>query len=154
MEVWEYALDTAMAELQGGAAPWRINASAAKALREDHYAKGFKEAYATNPGAWPGAAFKVLRMARCAGTLAGLLAEWKGGDPLTGEITLTHLLASMAVVKAGCGKGSRVSRGKPCEYVQPSADAMALLASVCKDFGIGRATRPDRRPARPARRRP
>jgi hypothetical protein len=125
-----------MAALQGGAAPWRIQPKAAKKLRNEHYAKGFKESYQNCMDAWLKDAFKVLRMARCAGMLAGLVAEWKGcGNPLQDEVNLTQLLAAMAMVKAGCADPG--FRGKPCEYVTPDESAIDLLKSVWSDIGIG-----------------
>ena len=152
MAVWEEALNSAVRELEKGARPWKIEPDSLSRLRDTHFKRGFRESYEKTPEKWPKQKSKVLRMAKWAGMLAGLLAEWKTGNPQKTTITLLHLLAAMAIVKPGCGGDKPVkvanptggrkktppmkTEGKPCQRTTIGKKAKAFLKARMKEFEV------------------
>lgn len=149
MEVWEEALDRSLLELAAGALPWQIEPAALKELRDVHFKEGFRDTCGNDPDEWAKRRDRVLRMAKCAGMLAALLADWKTGDPLKEKVTIVHLLAAMAVVRPGCGddppvheafakaaESKIVFMGKPCQRTVISPEAKVLLLQKMAEFEV------------------
>jgi hypothetical protein len=149
MEVWEQALQSSLDELQAAARPWQIEPAALTELRDVHFKGGFQGTVANSVDEWNKRKDRVLRMAKYAGALAALFADWKTGNPSTGKITIVHLLAAMAIVKPGCGQDSPANTtatasggspivilGKPCHRTVISAEAKVLLREKMVEFEV------------------
>jgi hypothetical protein len=149
MAVWEDALQNALDELQAAARPWQIEPAALTELRDVHFRGGFEDTIGNDVAEWTKRRDRVLRMAKYAGMLAALLADWRTGKPSNGRILIVHLLAAMAIVKPGCGHDSPANTthtakggspivilGKPCHRTVISAAAKALLREKMTEFEV------------------
>jgi hypothetical protein len=95
------ALDEVIGAMNDGARPWALGPAAAQRIR-DAYRPDF-EAQFRRPLAWERESVKVLRLARWAGAVAGLLAETEAGpEAQPGMVPPDHALVGTLAAQHAC----------------------------------------------------
>jgi len=95
------ALGEVVEAMNDGARPWTLGPAAAQRIR-DAYRPDF-EAQFRRPRAWERESVKVLRLARWAGAVAGLLAETEAGpETQPGLVPPDHALVGTLAAQHAC----------------------------------------------------
>ena len=132
------ALDQTVAAMNDGARPWNMGPAAAQRIR-DAYRPDFEIQF-RRPGAWERESVKVLRLARWAGAVAGLLAETDAGPGTQpGDVPADHAFVGTLAARHACPipaspRGGAVVAGRWCNQVQASNVPTELLQKAATLF--------------------
>ena len=132
------ALGQAIEAMNDGARPWVLGPAAAQGIR-DAYRSDF-ERQLRRPKAWERESGKVLRLARWAGAVAGLLAETEAGpESQPGEVSADLALVASLAAQHACpiplsrggmafvaGRWCSPSVDVPAELVQKAATLFSI----------------------------
>jgi hypothetical protein len=132
------ALDQTVAAMNDGARPWTLGPTAAQRIRDAYRAD--YEAQFRRPGAWERESAKVLRLARWAGAVAGLLAETEAGPGTEpGDVPADHAFVGTLAARHACpipagSSGVAFVAGRWCRMVSTSDVPTELLQKAATLF--------------------
>jgi hypothetical protein len=132
------ALDEAVAAMNDGARPWTLGPAATQRVR-DAYRPDFEIQF-RRPGAWERESAKVLRLARWAGAVAGLLAETEAGPGTEpGDVPADHAFVGTLAARHACPipvspRGGAVVAGRWCQAVSTENVPTDLLRKAASLF--------------------
>jgi hypothetical protein len=132
------ALEQLVTAMNEGARPWTLGEAAAQRIR-DAYRPDFEIQF-RRPRAWERESTKVLRLARWAGAIAGLLAETEAGpDGRPGEVPPDHAFVGTLAARHACPipaapQGAAMVAGRWCQAVSTTEVPMELMAKAATLF--------------------